>query len=52
MTFVLETSGDLSWAAFVGTVILALTITYGLQGWVSDVFARIRWMMTGGPSVG
>ncbi|NKB45116.1 MAG: mechanosensitive ion channel [Alphaproteobacteria bacterium] len=52
MTFVLETSGDLSWAAFVGTVILALTVAHGLKGWVGDVFARLRWMLGGGPSIG
>ena len=46
MTFVVETSGDLWWAAFVGTVILALTVAYGLRGWVSDVFAGIRHFPT------
>lgn len=52
MTFVLETSGDLSWAAFVGTVILALSVAYGLKGLAVDLLARLRWLVGGGPAVG
>ena len=32
--------------------IIALVVAFGLRGWVTDLFARIRWSLRGGPGPG
>ena len=47
-----QTAADASVLTLAVVLVFTLVIAFGLRGWVADLFARIRWLLRGGPGVG